>query len=293
MRPKISVLFVLVCASVSFPYVLANQTPPGKIVWQVDEQFVSLVPQDGPPITPENDHPAVVPIDTLAEMIFVITVNEKKSRFTFGGKKADIGAPLFSEHEVNVLSRVFADALRSASPQQDILFRIHGGKPQLGGITKRLAINTGRAFWRDNRLHIIFGEVQTGDKTKWIFGQKKDDTYVRKFGSRTAESDRVKVVFASVPGITQYKDPDDKVRLDWITIDPDIVTGKTPELQQPAPAVAVQQSPANTNTVVPTTPSQRQDLKQRLAELKELREEGLITEELYQQKVQELVDETY
>lgn len=291
MRPKLSILLLLVFASVSFQNVLATQTPPGKIVWQVDKQFVSLVPQDGPPFTPENDHPVEVSIDTLAEMLFVVSISEKKSRFTFGGKRADIGAPLFTEYEVDALSRVFAEALRSASPQQDILFRIRGGKPQLGGLTSRIAITTGRAFWRDNRLHIIFGEVQTGDKTKWLYGQKQKDTYKRKFGSRTAESDRVNVVFASVPGITQYKDSDDKIRLDWITIDPDVVLGKAPETQQPA--TTSQQPATNTTAVAPTNPSQRQDLKQRLAELKELREEGLISEELYQQKVQELVDETY
>ena len=284
-------LFLLVFAFVSFQSVLAKQQPPGKIVWQVEEQFVSLVPQDGSAITPENDHPATVPVDTLAEMLYVISISEKRSRFSFGGKKADIGAPLFSEYEIEVLSGIFVEALKSASPQQDILFRIHGGKEQLGGLTKRKTINTGRAFWRDNRLHIIFGEVHGGDKTKWIYGQKQEDTYERKFGSRTAESDRVKVVFAPVPGITQYKDTDDKIRLDWITIDPDIVLGKTPATQQPTPAV--QQAATNTTTAPSSTPSQRQDLKQRLAELKELREEGLISEELYQQKVQELVDETY
>ena len=291
MRPKISLLFLLVFAFVSFQSVLAKQQPPGKIVWQVEEQFVSLVPQDGSAITPENDHPATVPVDTLAEMLYVISISEKRSRFSFGGKKADIGAPLFSEYEIEVLSGIFVEALKSASPQQDILFRIHGGKEQLGGLTKRKTINTGRAFWRDNRLHIIFGEVHGGDKTKWIYGQKQEDTYERKFGSRTAESDRVKVVFAPIPGITQYKDSDDKIRLDWITIDPDIVLGITPATQQPTPAV--QQAATATITAPPSTPSQRQDLKQRLAELKELHEEGLISEELYQQKVQELVDETY
>ena len=291
MRPKIFLLFLLVFAFISFQSVLAKQQPPGKIVWQLEEQFVSLVPQDGSAITPENDHPATVPVDTIAEMLYVISISEKRSRFSFGGKRADIGAPLFSEYEIEVLSGIFVEALKSASPQQDILFRIHGGKEQLGGLTKRKTINTGRAFWRDNRLHIIFGEVHGGDKTKWIYGQKQEDTYERKFGSRTAESDRVKVVFASVPGITQYKDSDDKIRLDWITIDPDIVLGKTPSTQQPT--TTSQQAATNTTPVAPTSPSQRQDLKQRLAELKELREEGFISEELYQQKVQELVDETY
>ncbi len=269
---------------------VAATNPPGKIIWQIEEQFVSVVPQDSSTAS-ANDHPAEVPEDTIAEILYAISVGEKRSRFSFGGKKADLGIPLFSEYEIEVLSRIFVEALKTASPREDILFRIHGGREQLGGITKRKTINTGRAFWLDNQLHIIFGEVHSGDKTKWVYGQKQEDKYIRKFGSRTSESDRVDIVFAPVPGIVQYKDNNNKVRLDWITIDPNVVLGKTTESEQ----TVTNSLPTanNVNIAVPASANQHLPLKQRLSELKELREEGLISEEIYQQKVKELVDETY
>ena len=290
MKSKFSCLLLLVFTSISFQDLLANQGPPGKVLWQIEQQFVSLVSQDNA-AAPRNDHPASVPIDTLAEMLYVVSVSERKSRFSFGGKKTDLGAPLFSDYEIDILSQSFSDAIKSATPQQDILFRIHGGKEQLGGITARKTINTGRAFWRDNHLHIIFGEVHGGDKTKWLYGQKQDEDYKRRFGSRTSASDRVKIVFAPVPGIAQYKDNNDKIRTDWITIDPDIILGKASEVEQSA--VSPQQNISPAKVAAPADSKQHLSLKQRLVELKELREEGLVSEEIYQQKVKDLIDESY
>lgn len=297
-----SLLLLLLITSSPLQNLFAAGKPPGKVIWQIEEQFISLVSQDDANAV-ENNHPARVPIDTLAEMIYAVSVSDKKSRFSFGGKRADLGRPLFSVYEIEVLSGLFADALAAATPEQDILFRIHGGKEQLGGITSRKTINTGRAFWQDNRLHIIFGEVHGGDKTKWLYGQKQKDTYVRKFGSRTSASDRVKVVFAPVAGITQYKDSSGRIRTDWISIDADIILGKAETEptqarleQQPAASTPsttdTPQTVAAPNSAISAEQERSFILKLRLKELKELRDDGLITEELYQQKTKEVLDKS-
>ena len=283
--------------------------PIGKVIWQNEEQFISLVPQDNSAAS-KNHHPAELSFDSIAEMLYSISISDKKSRFSFGGKKADLGSPLFSENEIVALSKGFVEAFSTASPEQDILFRVHGGKEQLGGITQRKTINTGRAFWRDNHLHIIFGEVHGGDKTKWLYGQKQKDTYERRFGSRTTISDRVKIVFAPVTGITQYTDSTGKIRPDWVVIDPNATLAQSEEeQQQPQPSPAQPESTqavtkpqakieSNQQTLTASSPAVRAEqersfiLKLRLTELKELRDEGLITEEIYQQKVKEVVDKS-
>lgn len=285
----------------------AAAKPPGEVVWKLEQQFVSLVPQDEGSTT-ANDHPVTLSVDTIAQSLYSITVSDKKSRFSFGGKKADLGSPLFSEYEIEVLSGILAKALANSTAQQDVIFRIHGGKEQLGGLTQRRTVNTGRVFWKDKQLHIIFGEVHGGDKSKWLYGQKEEDKSKRKFGSRSKESDKVKIIFTPVPGITQQESNNGIPRADWIAIDPEILFAAinnesntteqaTTTTQQPVAAPVTQ--PAVTQQVI-TEPSpaikQEQErsfiLKLRLKELKELRDEGLITEEVYQQKVVEVLDKS-
>lgn len=275
----------------------ASAIPPGKIVWQLEEQFISLVPQDNQGSAAENNQPAEVSVDMLGKMLFAISISEKKkTRFSFDNKKVQIGSPLFTEDEVEKLAEIFVQALASASPREDILFRSHGGKQALGGIARFKKINTGRAFWLDNKLNIIFGEVHSNSKTKWVYGKKQKDTAKRIFGSRTRESEKVEVAFIEAPGISYYNDSHGKMRSDWIVIDPHALAADHVELpakqhkegdRQVEKPIAVQQQ-----TTDITTPSQSL-LKQQLQELKELREQDLITEEIYQRKIKQLVDEAY
>ena len=72
------------------------------------------------------------------------------------------------------------------------------------------------------------------------------------------------------------------MRNDWVEIDAAAVASGT---------AAVSQAPAATTPPAATATKSSADIEQRLKTLKELRNKGLISEEAYQAKMQELLSE--
>ncbi len=183
-----------------------------------------------------------------------------------------------------------------------------------GAFAKRNRVSAGRVFYRGGNLNIIFGQVQSPYRKKNVYGQLAEDYYPRNYGSRTAAAKHDAVLLPNATA-SLYQSGGD-VRDDWIVIalnaavvgdlpddKPDpaptptratsaapAVLAETPEVPSP-PAIksneiATGQLEGTSAQAAPTA-----DRGERLQALKRLRERELISEDAYQAKMKEILQD--
>ena len=287
----------LLCAAVTWA---ATEAPRGSVVlWSGDDQWVKIEPQDDPAAVP-NDHPAQLDAKTISTALGALRVSLVDP---------DTGAasdrPVFTKSELENLTVHVASGLAKAGPRQDVTFSTIDGRPlAAGGLVRKPGVNAGRVFYADGRLNVIFGELQSSYRKKNVYGQRSEDFTPRRQGSRS-EATEQKWMLAARPGLEFHPSGDGTVRSDWVAIDPAVARPEIPPAPQPAaaparqatsaPAVATPDSasaaPAAAPAAAPRTGTSNGDLEQRLRKLKELRDKGLITEEAYRARMQEILSE--
>lgn len=131
-----------------------------KTVWNWQGRYVRIVPQDARD-APPNDHPVKLTPRQIGVMLDELRVEvPRKKRFFSRDNKGQQDVVVFSDRELEVLSDALSRALAKAGPREDVVFFTSGNYDlALGGTLKERAVNTGRVFYRDHRLNIIFGEV--------------------------------------------------------------------------------------------------------------------------------------
>jgi hypothetical protein len=268
----------------------AVRTPRDVVVlWSANDQWVKIEPQDNP-AAPPNDHPAPLTTEAISTALAALQV-----RIVDEDAVTEMQRSVFTREEVRNLAPQVASGLAKAGPRQDVTFSTIGSHPLSsgGGLIKDVGVNAGRVFYTNGKLNVIFGELQSNYRKKNIYGQRTDDYTARRQGSR----DRVakqKWALAPNPGV-EFHSIDGGVRNDWVAIDstavasqasaapqPDKTTGPQPASAPAMPAASLEKSEAK-------QPSP--DMEQRLRTLKDLRDKGLISEEAYRAKMQEVLSE--
>ncbi|CAH9014103.1 hypothetical protein [Candidatus Nitrosacidococcus sp. I8] len=127
--------------------------------------------------------------------------------------------PIFSPAEILQLSTYLPKGLVLADPDQDIIFVIMGF--QKGIMAKEKVVNTGRVFFRDNKLNIIFGKLQ--EEVRGINHQTGEmiDRRLHPFtvGSRRFES-KIPTTITLGDGKALYLDyKSNRMRRDWLVLD--------------------------------------------------------------------------
>lgn len=278
------------------------------LIWQDEEQFVMLV-HINPQSKVRNHHPESIDEQQLALMLAQIgIVKDQQRRFTFDGKRSELASPLFSDQEVETLANYFSVALAQAQPNQDIIFRSHGEKASLGGVVNMKTVNTGRAFWHDRQLHMIFGEVHGRSRARVVYGRLEPDTSKRNFGSRLESSDKIKVTIATTPGVSHHRLKNGRSRLDWITLDYAAIqlalqqSDQSEHSHQPTQQHHIQIEPTSktpaTETMSAHSAVNIETLKHRsvrdtLQDLKALYDEGLITQDVYERTMEQIIEQAY
>jgi hypothetical protein len=189
-------------------------------------------------------------------------------------------------------------------------------------LVKDPGVNAGRVFYQDGKLNVIFGELQSNYRKKNIYGQRTEDFTPRREGSR-AKASKQKFSLAAAPGIEFHAVSSGAARNDWVMIDPAVAsaqmvaqpasTGAVPQQattapppMEPSPASSAASAPAATAAQAPAASAAQApaaaapaaaaagksaELEQRLKTLKDLKDKGLISEEVYNSKVKELLSE--
>lgn len=239
-------------------------------IWSRPDEFVRIEPQDD--ITaPHNEHPAHLAPEQVAAMLAALQV-----RFSDHYEPV----PLFSSRELEVLGAALAEGLAKAGPEQDIRFATIGTH-QAGRLLGRRLVNTGRAFYLDGKLNVLFGEVHGEYRKRNLYGRRDQDYRPRRLASRmTAAEPHWRLEPA--PGVERSVQ-DGAERADWLRITPAPfatlpVTAPGAPIHRAAPATAVGAIPAKS-------------VEERLAELQELHDKGLVPEEIYRARVEAILDE--
>lgn len=213
-----------------------------------------------------NDQPVRITADQISGLLAKLAVQR-------GNENAE---SIFYDEELKEISGPVATALGKAGPREDVTFAVTG---RHGAASSPLArtVTTGRIFYKNGRLNVIFGEIH-GE-----FGDEFIATgYLRPFaaGSRTHKRG---VNWAVIPDErAQYASAD---RKDWIQA-PEGSIAAAPVQERATgtsqtPAVAPVAAPPN---VAPNSDTYYQTVEKRLSVLKGLRDKGLIMEDEYNEK---------
>ncbi len=131
-----------------------------KKIWDGGDQYVRLQKQDAGsgPRPPLNNHPQRLNPKQLSVALTNLEMRLKRG--------SDTVIPVFVASEVRLLSKYLAVGLAEAAPDEDVAFAVigmHRGKGLgLFGrdlFAKSQMVTTGRVFYLDGKLNIIFGVV--------------------------------------------------------------------------------------------------------------------------------------
>lgn len=277
------------------------------IIWEGNDQSVLLAPQDDA-AAPPNDHPATVTPQEIESMLARLS-------FRHADQQADTApAAVFNKEQVEILGEALAAGLTRAKPSQDVTFSIIGAhRLSPGAVARRNRLTAGRVFFRQGKLNIIFGEVQSPYRKKNLYGRIDEDFYPREYGSRAPPEEQEAVLIAN-PNVSLQLGAAG-TRVDWVVFDPavagtaplsrpaDATAGDdrgsgpaAPDNSPPAPAtaapaaVATSEEAARQREATAPEASNSDSIEQRLKYLKSLREKDLISEEAYRQKVNEILE---
>lgn len=248
-----------------------------RVIWEGNDQSVVLVPQDDE-AAPPNDHPATVAAKDVERKLASL-------RFRYADKETGTAPlPVFNAEQIEILGEALAAGLGRATPSQDVRFSIIGAqRPSPGAFLRRNRLTAGRVFFLDGKLNVIFGELQSPYRKKNIYGRLEQDFYPREYGSRATPAER-EAVLVEVAA-TRLREDTNGPRPDWVVFDSDAVRAPgSSSTQAPEP-------PADGPAPDPSAAAAGGDIEQRLRTLKRLREKGLISEEAYRKKVDEILQE--
>ena len=299
---RVLLALMIVAISCSPPAYSASN----EVIWERGDQIVMLAAQDVESAQP-NDHPIAAVADEIATMFVML-----RMRFVDEGPEV---APItvFTQDEIANLSTAVATGLGRAAPSQDVLFHVIGSRRvSPGAFAKRNRVTAGRIFYREGRVNIIFGQVQTPYRKKNVYGQIDEDFYPRNYGSRKVETEH-EIVLQVTDAIRLHQNGDTK-RPDWIAIDPVAAAAAAERSEesdvQPASVAAAtvatvglveataadkpvaevseagisQAQEANVQSTLPAA-----SVEERLTELKRLLELDLISEEAYEARMKDIL----
>ena len=240
--------------------------------WQ-EGDFVKLVARDGNPEI-SNNHPLKINPQTLTTILTEIKILPKKT-----SDDDEIPEPLFSKSKTKSLGIKLSEVFREARPDQDIAFQVMELSPVLGNFIKKPTYTTGRIFWRNKQLQIVFGSIRRGIAKRKLYGQDTGVINPPQLGSREriVDSDYKPALF---PGTRYAETRSGDVRSDWLMIDPRETLR------------AISDTEDQTKTQAQNEPKTKPDnsVEARLRYLKGLRERDLISEENYRYKVRQILD---
>ena len=240
-------------------YALASDT---KVLWESREQFVKIEEQDaikGGTRIP-NEHPADISQERLGEVLGVIELRVEDSKKT---------VQLFTRNSLEYLVPLLQDALRQASPKEDVTFAVIGLYSSAYGLAKSPKVVSGRMFYQGGKLNLIVGKAQ-----ELVNDRQDRRLYPFTPGSRLypAEGEWKLLPQPGQPALAM-------LRKDWLvfandwkpTAAPASVVEKSGETSDPSPLKQLFSGKASKTA-------------DRLGVLKELRDKGLITDEEYRGK---------
>ena len=265
-------------------FISVAQAASDLIVWERGDQIVQLGKQDDVSATP-NDHPVSITADKIETIL-----NTLRLRYA-NEDSAAAPVSVFTPEEIDNLGKAVATALGRAAPSQDVYFHVIGvHQLSRGAFARRNRVSAGRVFYRGGNLNIIFGQVQTPHRKKNIYGQTDQDFYPRNYGNRSKAA-KHDVVFIPDSATRLYRD-NSGTRDDWIVIEPGAAVVEVPiRPLLPAARSSVDEAKEPGGGTGAQSMEMTADVEERLEALKRLLERELISEDAYQAKMKEILQD--
>lgn len=210
-----------------------------KEVWSMRDMYVRLEAQDKYKgnAPPPNQHPVTIAPSQLYNALSQITILTHKK---------DGHQPLFSEFELDILSKNLAAALAEAGPSQDVTFAVNGWHKG-GGMfgTSVETVTTGRVFYHNGQINLIIGDahrpVDMGENfatNAAAVGDRRLDPFVPGMRGFTK---RHKWTLGAEPDSGVYSAPGGK-RSDWLVFSAQALSAPPPAIpgRPGAPSAAEQ-----------------------------------------------------
>ena len=205
--------FLIVLLSVIYSF----QSFADEFLWQSGSNlFIKLESQDKSKkgSTPPNSHPVELNEKDIAEALELFKIWSKDF---YEGKELD---RVFTINVSRLLAEHIVKGLKQAKPNQDIIYTLAGKKIGTLG-SQDVRYQTGRIFYLDGKLNIILGEYDhPGDKLKELVyaGGNEKVKYFFPTAKRAKPSKSFKENVLKTDGIENVK-VGSKTRKDWFTID--------------------------------------------------------------------------
>jgi len=224
-----------------------------------------FVDDNDEPVSMGYDHPAELTTEQVAKLLTAAEYEE----FSFMAWRSK--GRVFIDSEVEKLAKPLAEALAQATPNQWVHFAVTGQKVELFFKTRHLT--DGICFIQDGRFNLVLGNmnVELINPDKELYKRDPRDRLY-------TDSLRLKVkpdLGIALPPIVQGDPWLEKERRNWLTYDLVKFFAAGEPAAEPVEA----------------TPEPQPDATERLQKLKELYDNGLISEEEYEQKRKEILED--
>lgn len=237
-----------------------------KLLFKSRDQFVRIVEQDSLKgvKTPANGHPVSFDEEQIRMAL---------SSLEFMTPGNDSSSPVFDKPELDVLARYLPTALAQSGPEEDVAFAVVGNFKAVYGLAKEQMYTSGRIFYRDGKLNIIFGEIHG---KYWPNADRR--LYPLAPGSRFKSTVHTWALL-NQPDQVFYSGSEGQ-RTDWVVLDLASMEARAAMGEK----ATTTQAPA----AVPYYGTQK-SVQERLQILNELKNKNLITSEEYEKKRLEIL----
>lgn len=259
-------------------------------IWQGLDAFVELAPQDAfaAQSAPPNEQPVTISAADIAEALAALRVKE--------GARARETAPLFTPDAAERLSGPLASALARASANQDILFAIDMAQKAVLIGSKPVSV-AGRAFYREQRLNLIIGELHVStvppEYKDYPIGYPKLDRrlHPHETGGRAVETHYPRGAHFELGDAVSLFMQDGKQRGDWLIVNVGALSAAQGAGESNGATVAQRATVAPVAPAAAATTAASASIEERLRRLKSLRDQDLITPDDYDRKRREILDQ--
>lgn len=269
-------------------------------------QYIRLDDQDS--ASAPNQHPATLDAKAVADALSIIQVWEKN---WFKPNEAE---RVFSTQQAQLLGQYIALGLAKATPGQDLVFALARTDKGMLSFTKELSYTSGRVFHANGRLNVIIGEYRRlPDKFQERVNASAniaETQYYFAHGKRTKPSD-FKLAVVTGEGIDTHGPQGDK-RRDWFEIDvkqaaatlaariaaenqsaggadSEAMRQESARLAQERRELRLEMARMRRDMEQGAAPAGGGTVEERLKTLDELRRKGLVNEEEFAQKREEIL----
>ncbi len=267
------------------------------VIWQASPNVFFKYVDRGKSKFGKNDHPVELKPEEVVTILRSLKIEEKEKPAS--GEEL---VSLFSVQQAEMLGRNLAKGLRSAQPNQDIIFAMEKSVSRSFGLKPNRFFVAGRAFYKNNKLNIIMGD----------YDRRRDDAYEVAYdpthvgilrynfdhGSRSRSSKGFNRTLVTVNGVGN-KQLNETRRDDWLVINvatasdtydrmttihkKEETARKREELREILGSDETNRSSKGTRSL--------DSLEERLTTLNRLKAKGLITDEEYAEKRKQILDE--